>query len=230
MSIKISGVGKRFGDFVALCRHRPGHPHRRADRAARPQRRRQVDPAADHRRPRALRHRHRRDRGQRRDPAARPEAQRRLRLPALRRVPAHERGRERGLRAEDPEAAQEGDRRQGRRAAAPGAPVPVRRPAARPSCPAASGSGWPWPGPWPSSRRCCCSTSRSAPWTPRSARSCATWLRRLHDEVHVTTVFVTHDQEEALEVADQIVVINDGRDRAGRQPRRPLRRAGARSS
>jgi sulfate transport system ATP-binding protein len=37
------------------------------------------------------------------------------------------------------------------------------------------------------------------------------WLRRLHDEVHVTTVFVTHDQEEALEVADEIVVINDGR-------------------
>jgi len=37
------------------------------------------------------------------------------------------------------------------------------------------------------------------------------WLRRLHDEVHVTTVFVTHDQEEALEVADEIVVINGGR-------------------
>lgn len=37
------------------------------------------------------------------------------------------------------------------------------------------------------------------------------WLRRLHDEVHVTTVFVTHDQEEALEVADDIVVINHGR-------------------
>lgn len=36
------------------------------------------------------------------------------------------------------------------------------------------------------------------------------WLRRLHDEVHVTTVFVTHDQEEALEVADEIVVINAG--------------------
>jgi sulfate transport system ATP-binding protein len=36
------------------------------------------------------------------------------------------------------------------------------------------------------------------------------WLRRLHDEVHVTTVFVTHDQEEALEIADQIVVINHG--------------------
>jgi sulfate transport system ATP-binding protein len=37
------------------------------------------------------------------------------------------------------------------------------------------------------------------------------WLRRLHDEVHVTTVFVTHDQEEALEVADEIVLINAGR-------------------
>src|SRR6201999_291930 len=37
------------------------------------------------------------------------------------------------------------------------------------------------------------------------------WLRRLHDEVHVTTIFVTHDQEEALEVADEIAVINNGR-------------------
>ncbi|HVN35012.1 MAG TPA: sulfate ABC transporter ATP-binding protein [Casimicrobiaceae bacterium] len=37
------------------------------------------------------------------------------------------------------------------------------------------------------------------------------WLRRLHDEVHVTSVFVTHDQEEALEVADRIVVTNRGR-------------------
>ena len=37
------------------------------------------------------------------------------------------------------------------------------------------------------------------------------WLRRLHDEVHVTTLFVTHDQEEALEVSDNIVVINQGR-------------------
>ena len=36
------------------------------------------------------------------------------------------------------------------------------------------------------------------------------WLRRLHDEVHVTTVFVTHDQEEAMDVADEIVVINEG--------------------
>ena len=36
------------------------------------------------------------------------------------------------------------------------------------------------------------------------------WLRRLHEEVHVTTIFVTHDQEEAMDVAEQIVVMNEG--------------------
>jgi sulfate transport system ATP-binding protein len=37
------------------------------------------------------------------------------------------------------------------------------------------------------------------------------WLRRLHEEVHVTTVFVTHDQEEAMEVADRVAVLDHGR-------------------
>jgi len=38
-----------------------------------------------------------------------------------------------------------------------------------------------------------------------------TWLRRLHDELHITSVFVTHDQEEALEVSDRIVILDKGR-------------------
>jgi len=38
-----------------------------------------------------------------------------------------------------------------------------------------------------------------------------TWLRRLHDEIHVTSVFVTHDQEEAFEVADRVVIMSQGR-------------------
>jgi len=45
----------------------------------------------------------------------------------------------------------------------------------------------------------------------RVRKELRTWLRRLHDELHVTSVFVTHDQEEALEVADQVVVMNQGR-------------------
>jgi sulfate transport system ATP-binding protein len=45
----------------------------------------------------------------------------------------------------------------------------------------------------------------------RVRKDLRTWLRRLHDEMHVTTIFVTHDQEEAMDVAEQLVVMNDGR-------------------
>jgi sulfate transport system ATP-binding protein len=45
------------------------------------------------------------------------------------------------------------------------------------------------------------------------------WLRRLHEEIHVTTIFVTHDQEEAMEVAEQIVVMNAGRIEQAGTPR-----------
>ena len=50
------------------------------------------------------------------------------------------------------------------------------------------------------------------------------WLRRLHDEMHVTTIFVTHDQEEAMDVAEQIVVMNDGAVERDGPDTRPLRR------
>ena len=46
-----------------------------------------------------------------------------------------------------------------------------------------------------------------------------TWLRRLHDEVHVTTVFVTHDQEEAMDIAELVVVMNEGRVEQAATPR-----------
>ncbi|HEV2944811.1 MAG TPA: TOBE-like domain-containing protein [Solirubrobacteraceae bacterium] len=45
------------------------------------------------------------------------------------------------------------------------------------------------------------------------------WLRRLHEEIHVTTIFVTHDQEEAMEVAGQIVVMNKGKVEQAGTPR-----------
>ena len=44
------------------------------------------------------------------------------------------------------------------------------------------------------------------------------WLRRLHDEVHVTSIFVTHDQEEAFSVADRVLVVNKGRIEQGGPP------------
>ena len=45
------------------------------------------------------------------------------------------------------------------------------------------------------------------------------WLRRLHDEVHVTTVLVTHDQEEAMDVADRVTVMNEGKVEQSGKPR-----------
>ena len=53
----------------------------------------------------------------------------------------------------------------------------------------------------------------------RVRKELRTWLRRLHDEVHVTTIFVTHDQEEAMDVAEQIVVMNAGRIEQVAEPR-----------
>ena len=54
------------------------------------------------------------------------------------------------------------------------------------------------------------------------------WLRRLHDETHTTTVIVTHDQEEAMEVADQVVVMSQGRVEQIGAPAGRLRGAGQR--
>jgi sulfate transport system ATP-binding protein len=53
----------------------------------------------------------------------------------------------------------------------------------------------------------------------RVRRELRLWLRRLHDETHTTTVIVTHDQEEAMEVADRVVVMNAGRIEQTAAPR-----------
>ena len=53
--------------------------------------------------------------------------------------------------------------------------------------------------------------NRSEPWMPGSRKELRRWLRRLHDELHVASVFVTHDQEEALEVSDRVAIMNAGR-------------------
>jgi sulfate/thiosulfate transport system ATP-binding protein len=53
----------------------------------------------------------------------------------------------------------------------------------------------------------------------RVRKELRTWLRRLHDEVHVTTILVTHDQEEAMDVADRIAVMDHGRIQQVGSPR-----------
>ena len=85
------------------------------------------------------------------------------------------------------------------------------RSATRRSSPAASASASPSPERSPSSRACFCSTSRSARSTPRCDETCAAGCREIHDKTGHTTVFVTHDQEEALELADRVVVMSQGR-------------------
>ena len=64
---------------------------------------------------------------------------------------------------------------------------------------------------WRSSRACCCSTNRSAPPDAQVRRDLRHWLREVHDRAGVTTVFVTHDQEEALDLADRVAILRDGK-------------------
>ncbi len=173
MAIRVEGLIKRFGDFAALDGRLAGHPRRRADRAPGTVRQRQVHAAAHHRGAGDARCRLGLAGRPGRHPRAAPEAGHRLRVPALRAVQAHDRARQRGLRPDHPQAAQGGDPSAGSPSCCTWSRSSSSPTATRPSCRVASGSAWRSPARSPSSPRCCCSTSRSAPSTRGCARSCA---------------------------------------------------------
>ena len=193
------------------ARRRPRDRAGRILRAARPVGLGQDDDAAHPRRPRDGERRPRADGRRRRDDAGARRARRRDGVPELRALSAHDGRAEHRLSAED-------GRHAGRRDRRARSPTPPPRStsatccSARPaSSRAASSSAARWRARSCASRACSCSTSRCR----TSTRSCA-WRRasscsKLQRSLGATTVYVTHDQEEAMTLADRIAVFMDGR-------------------
>jgi iron(III) transport system ATP-binding protein len=78
------------------------------------------------------------------------------------------------------------------------------------SCRAASSSAWRWRAPWSSSPSCCCWTSRCPTWTRQLRVQMREELLNLQRTLGLTTIFVTHDQEEAMTTADRMAVLDKG--------------------
>jgi multiple sugar transport system ATP-binding protein len=83
--------------------------------------------------------------------------------------------------------------------------------AIRASCRAVSGSGWRWGARSSATRACSCSTSRLSNLDAKLRVQMRSELRELHQRLGVTSLYVTHDQVEAMTMADRIVVLRDGR-------------------
>ena len=113
-----------------------------------------------------------------------------------------------------------GARRPGSTSCSSSSGCPAWAGATRTSSPAGSSSGSPWPGPWPSNPRSCCSTSRSPRSMPRCAPRCGPTCCDVLRQAGTTSILVTHDQDEALSMADQVAVLRHG-------VHRPARHAGA---
>ncbi len=79
------------------------------------------------------------------------------------------------------------------------------------SSPAASSSVWRWRGRWPSSRACCCSTSRSSALDSELREHLRRATADILSRANVATILVTHDRDEAMGFADQLVVLRNGR-------------------
>ena len=144
-------------------------------------------------------------------PGAGASPQYRHAVPELRAVSAHDRRREHRLRAGDARHQARRRRRTRRRRVAAGAACRNTATACRGSCRAGSSSASHWPARWSSNRRCCCWTSRSGALDKALRQSMQVELRALQQRLGMTTVMVTHDQDEALTMADRIVIMRDGR-------------------
>ena len=86
-----------------------------------------------------------------------------------------------------------------------------RQIAIRRSCPAARGNAWRWRARMAVDPEVLLLDEPFGALDSQVRHELRRWLRRLHDELHFTSIFVTHDQQEAIEVADTIVVLNRGR-------------------
>ena len=150
------------------------------------------------------------DRRARREPDRAGRARHRDGVPELRALPAHERLRQHGLRPAQPQHAEGRDRQARARGGAHPRHRALPRPQAARSSPAASASASPWAAPSCASRRCSSSTSRLSNLDAKLRVQMRVEIKRLQRALGVTSIYVTHDQVEAMTLSDKLVVMSGG--------------------